>query len=388
MKLEYLTGLRGMAAVGVVMYHVFFIFLPAAIVENNAVHHLSGNIENVLVSLPQFFYNGNFAVCIFFVLSGFVLSFRFWQQRDSGLLSMAACKRYIRLTGPVIASVLLAYILLRSGYIYNHEIAKAASSVPLVNEMYSFAPGLVDALKEAFWGVYFSYNQVESYNPVLWTMEIELKGSFLSLAFLALFGKVRYRGVIYVIFAAVCLKTYYLAFVLGLLLSDLVYSTEGRLYWQCLHRYKWFNRIVSFLALYLGSYTLEGHHIFFEMIFFKFFNRMHFDSVAFYHIVGSALLVYAVLQLQGLQKFFSWAIWEVLGKYSFAIYLVHIPILCSVGGSIFLYFMQHGYSYGGSVLAGVGCCLPIIALASIGMDIYVDRPSRRAAICIYEKLKG
>ncbi|WP_019915138.1 acyltransferase family protein [Paenibacillus sp. HW567] len=76
-KLLYLNGLRGVAALVVVFSHYTLSFFPA-------LH--TGNTSDVYNSFELFvsgsplnvFYNGSFAVFIFFILSGFVLSYKYW----------------------------------------------------------------------------------------------------------------------------------------------------------------------------------------------------------------------------------------------------------------------------------------------------------------------
>ena len=132
MRLVYLDGMRGLFALSVVVYHLFFLFLPAAVTGNPEAMHLSGPWERILAGLPQFLYNGNCSVCVFFVLSGFVLSCRFWEKRETSLLTSAALRRYLRLTFPALASILLAYLLMKAGWMRTQEFFPVAQSIDVV----------------------------------------------------------------------------------------------------------------------------------------------------------------------------------------------------------------------------------------------------------------
>ena len=101
MRIDYIDGLRGFFALLVVYIHYSAFFYT---------------------TLPNGFYNSCMMVCGFFILSGFVLSYRFWQNREIKFLTSAALRRYVRLTVAPLISILIAYLLLRFGLIFNHEI--------------------------------------------------------------------------------------------------------------------------------------------------------------------------------------------------------------------------------------------------------------------------
>ena len=92
-KLKFLDGVRGLAALIVVIHHYILAFFPAMFFGNSKINHFAGEHEYSTSPL-QLFYNGSFAVCIFFVLSGFVLSIKYLQTQDNKLLGEYALKRY------------------------------------------------------------------------------------------------------------------------------------------------------------------------------------------------------------------------------------------------------------------------------------------------------
>lgn len=379
MRLAYLDGLRGIFSLSVVAYHIFFIFLPSAVTGDPNTAHLSWNGEHILSRLPQFLYNGNCGVCVFFVLSGFVLSCRFWDRREMSLLASAALRRYIRLTAPALASIFLAYLLMKAGLMRTEGIFPVAHSFPLVGEIYRFPANFLAAVKEGCWGIYFGYDQVHSYNPVLWTMEVEMKGSFLSFAFLALFGTFRRRWFFYLVLCLLFWKTYYLSFVLGLALSDLACSSEGRNLRQRLGAWKAASWGVLGMGILMSSYVADGRHRVFRWMNLPYFASHQVDSEALYHILGAAFLVYAVLQMPFLRRILAERHLALLGKYSFALYLVHAPLLCSLGGAVFLHFLGDGSGYGVSLSLAVLACLPVMALLTYAMHRMVEKPANALA---------
>jgi peptidoglycan/LPS O-acetylase OafA/YrhL len=93
-RITYLDGLRGLACLQVLFYH-FQIFIP-------------------MVNLG-FMANGQCAVSLFFVLSGFVLTFSFENARVPAATKLLL--RWVRLGLPAIASICVAagVILLLGG---------------------------------------------------------------------------------------------------------------------------------------------------------------------------------------------------------------------------------------------------------------------------------
>ena len=103
-RFQELDGLRGVAALIVVVFHVMSAFVPAWVPDQSeAVPWWADSPLAVL-------YNGTFAVPVFFVLSGFVLAQASLLPRKHLWLDLAL--RYLRLALPATASVLLACGLL------------------------------------------------------------------------------------------------------------------------------------------------------------------------------------------------------------------------------------------------------------------------------------
>jgi peptidoglycan/LPS O-acetylase OafA/YrhL len=79
-----LDGLRGLASLNVALSHFFGAFLPT-VLHSNYPNVFHGGLENAYTDiigspLATIFFNGHFAVLLFFVLSGYVLSLPYYHN--------------------------------------------------------------------------------------------------------------------------------------------------------------------------------------------------------------------------------------------------------------------------------------------------------------------
>ena len=206
-RLRFLDGLRGWAAVVVLLHHVFIDGLPA-----------NGLMADRILWAKVFFLNGPLAVCVFFVISGFSLSIRYLDGGDGGALTRIASGRYLRLALPILAICAITHALLLLGI-----IPPAAQRPPPLDAFLTFAPTLQHLLSFSLLKVFVAYSGAETYDPPLWTMSYELYGSFLVFTVVALLRRSQLRtlmlGVLFVALAAV--QSFLALFVAGILIADL-----------------------------------------------------------------------------------------------------------------------------------------------------------------------
>lgn len=110
-KLLYIEGIRGVACFMVVLSHLALVFYPG-LHEKDLI---TNGIQQYIFDSPlPFFYSGTAAVYIFFVLSGYVLTFGIMKNKDIlASISMMTIRRYFRLAPPVVASCILAYAAMK-----------------------------------------------------------------------------------------------------------------------------------------------------------------------------------------------------------------------------------------------------------------------------------
>ena len=397
-KLLELEGLRGIAALVVLVSHLRLTFCVDF--DNRLQDHLvalPNLLSKFIQSVVEALYDGNFAVWIFWVMSAFVLSLRplsltsstatqalFKKSTSRGTtqpnntspfesgihdyLATASLRRYPRLLIPVIASVLFAYFLHAWGLMYNTKLATffgPGYQDGWLNLLYQIEPSFGGALKTAVWDTFFSYQHQTSYNTVLWSIEMELYGSFFLFGFLALIGTARWRPLAYLIAWAVIwgLKLHELnAFVAGIVLCD-GFLNRNRLVnllspgWQSILTRIRQSRGVSFFVLFI---LLVG------------IGQPNYYGVM--HLLMAVMLAFWVLFSQPIRRILSNPIPVFLGKISFGLYLCHLPLICSLTGWFYLSFMRNANPF---IAAGVSSVITLIVSLLVGYAFYrlVDRPS-------------
>jgi peptidoglycan/LPS O-acetylase OafA/YrhL len=326
----YLEAARGLAALAVVGSHAKLAFFP----EHAGVFDTLPK-DDLWTGSPLFvLVNGTGAVVLFFVLSGFVLTQRALAERDHLLLIRNTIKRYPRLVLPILVSILLSCALFMSG-LYFHEAAAAVTQSPWLATFASAGepqiPSWWNAFREGLWDVYWQPHSY--YNSSLWTMYYEFAGSLMVLgaAFLVLLlWRVAERPFAWIIPITLCVATgaspWFLSFAAGFALA-MAFSTaagvrQSRAVWQ--------NHVLMGMGLYcLGYLQPEGIYSWLRGL-----NSLHVN------LFGACLLIFALLCYRAPNGLTS-RVARFLGELSFPVYLVHVPILCSVVSWLFSVFASH-----------------------------------------------
>ena len=206
-RFRFLDGLRGRAAVVVLLHHLFIDGLPA-----------NSFMADRALWAKVFFLNGTLAVSVFFVISGFSLSIRYLETGDGRALGRIAAGRYLRLALPIFAICAVTYVLLVSGL-----IPPAGQRPSPLDQFLRFTPSVDGLLGFSLLKVFVAYSGAESYDPPLWTMTYEFFGSFIVFALVAHLRPSRLRtlllAVLFLLLTA--LQTYFALFVAGILIADL-----------------------------------------------------------------------------------------------------------------------------------------------------------------------
>jgi peptidoglycan/LPS O-acetylase OafA/YrhL len=304
-----LDGLRGIAALSVVLFHFFSAYVPKLLPEQVPDPWRGSDTPFAI------FYNGGFAVSVFFVLSGFVIANSASKRHLPILFNLLS--RYFRLAVPVLAGTLFGWALLA---LSPNTVAqlKAAENHAWLNWVYDGQePGLLWAIEDGLAGVFIHGNSM--FDNVLWTMKIELLGS---LAIYLLYGLVGTRHRVLVLIAAGFLsviglrKPEFAAFAIGALMREAYVGDRlsSRLVWP------------AFAFGILFGAMMEGYG---DRLGLGHLPRMLAlgEPHQVWHVIAATAILYSVLMSSGLKRVLSAKPARFLGDISFGLYLIHVPLL-------------------------------------------------------------
>jgi peptidoglycan/LPS O-acetylase OafA/YrhL len=329
-KLAELDGLRGVAALVVVLWHFAFAFLPARIGIVPDFDPAAG-----LVGSPAFaLIDGPGAVMLFFVLSGYVLPLGYFRSGRAETVLIAVAKRWFRLIGLTVTAAVVSYLLFRFGLYHYRE----AASITQSNWLRGFGggdiggqlqPSLADAVLE---GAVFAFvRNADIYDPVLWTMRDELFGSLLTLGLGLLIWRRRTpvaAGVLVIAAAATQPVDPRLgAFVCGLALSWA--NARGMLSIP-----RWAAPACLIAGVILFGY-LEPRGLYAPFGVLQDHSSWRYDRI-WLHTIGGVLLIIGLLGSDRAGRLLASTSGRLLGRLSFPVYLFHFPLLCSLSCWLFL----------------------------------------------------
>jgi peptidoglycan/LPS O-acetylase OafA/YrhL len=322
---------------------------------------------------------GSFSVAIFFVLSGFVLSVGFFAKRDDGVIKRLASKRYLRLMLPALAAILLAYIIMQLGLDTWRAQTAAITHSSWLTTLWPQTPNFFEAVKQGVYGIFVSGGS--TYNPVLWTVKLELIGSFIVFGVALLFSNSKYRWFVYLTLGYLFFTTWYLGFIVGMVIADLVVNKKKYL------------EVIPAWALIMGAMAGVGlgafpptnlKHTLFESILIP--GLTQDQNMSLYLTVGATLVILATILVSRLKQFFSHKRIAVLGKYTFALYLIHMPILFTVGAGVFVASYRFGLHE--AVVISMFITLLVLIPAVYLFERYIDAPSIKLSSYIADIYNG
>ncbi len=325
-RLLYLDGMRGVAALLVVCNHAI-IAVDSALQSGQLPDSRNG--WDIWLSGTPFFpfdNTGNLAVCMFFILSGDVLTQSYLNTRHSWPALVA--KRYVRLFIPMLAGCLAAWALLALHMMGNTHAGQLTHAGWLTAQ-FQQTPDFLAALWEPVRLLAFQHVPIsETYDSSLWTMPIEAAGS---LILITLFSLCRHRralaGLVLAALAVGLHGGYLCLFCLGGLWRLAGVQRAILCRWR---------RIMPLLlaGLWLGTMPYSPAR-------WGIYNHMAdatarwltkggiwaFSAPGAFHAAGAVLIMATLGLAPRLQQVLAqpWACY--LGRISFVMYIFHVPCL-------------------------------------------------------------
>jgi peptidoglycan/LPS O-acetylase OafA/YrhL len=383
-KINYLEGIRGIAALMVVGHHFMLAFYPGAYDGNPARAHL-GDWDRWYYESPlNVLTNGNFCVTIFYVLSGFVLSRKYWLERNFSIVSSSALRRYFRLIIPVGFVLFLSFLCLQFSAYKHVEVAKLSSSEWWLGTLWPMDSSFTTFLRYLFIDVMFRGSG--DYVTSMWTMKTELFGSFLVFGLLGLIHIIKRPFIILtacLVLLFLAKEFYYTGFVIGIILNALVpsaghqsgfLSTEqnGKRMVKAL-----LLAVLVFAGLILGSYPSWKN--FAPFGFWKFVydlpnakSILNEDHYIWIHTIGATLVIAAAMLSRTIQRVLASRLFIFLGLISFSLYLLHPLVLGAMACPLFLK-LHEGLGYNTAALIAFGVMMAVTFILSWLMAISVDK---------------
>ena len=165
-RLEWLDGLRGVAALAVLVYHIFEAMAFSQNLEIERMAQMAG-VEPQLTD--QHFFHGFLAVDFFFILSGFVMGYAYdgrWKKMSVGQFF---CRRLIRLHPMVVAGTLVGVVAFCLQGCVKWDGTQVSLSVLMLGTLLTLfmlpSPTALDvrgntesfSLNGPFWSLFFEY---------------------------------------------------------------------------------------------------------------------------------------------------------------------------------------------------------------------------------------
>lgn len=309
-KILCFEGIRALACIGVFLCHYKGSFFP----NSEIVAKLSKTPLNIM-------FTGNTFVRILFVLSGFVLSYKFISSDniDQSSITSNAVKRYFRLMPAVLVTDLAVYLLMKFGLLFNQETAVLTHSESFLGQFNTFVPQFRQCLKEGLWGNLFA--GTSAFVGPMWTMMYEMYGALLVFAVLSVLQKKGLRYIFYVVFIGM-FKNYFVYFILGMFICELYCDRKLNNLWCALKKHSLILTLVFFGSLYYIAIVYD----------------MDTSRLKYWLFSLMLLLMFLSLVLSDwMNKICDIYIIKTLGRLSFAIYLVHWPIIESFSCAYYMY---------------------------------------------------
>ena len=351
----FLDGLRGIAALFVLIQHYIGTFD-----ENVHEHGFGENGNYYFAGLPFVriaFSGGSAAVAVFFVLSGYVLSVSPLRlvrdgKHDAAVLNLfsAVIRRPFRLYIPTLGVTLAVAILMHAPFGLMAEVLWPPPQESLLAELGHWVSESVK-----FFNPFRTHGSNQAWYPyslVVWTIPIELKGSMLIYVLTAIYAlsdlSLRASLCLLAVSVFTLLQLGYwtmACFISGLILAMLDVDSMDTTFLSR-HLTLRAQAALRLLAFVVGYYLLcqPAHagspeyslgtpgwkHL--TMLTPRAYDKDQYYR--YWHSWGALFLVYSALRLSFVQTFLNTRPLRYLGKVSFMLYLVHLPILAMLGGRV------------------------------------------------------
>jgi peptidoglycan/LPS O-acetylase OafA/YrhL len=395
-RMAWLDGLRGVAATQVVLLHYASAFLPAIGLRDAKVVHF--HWENAFIYTPLFLpFDGYSAVYIFFVLSGVALTYSFADTPYA--LPSSVIRRIIRLGLPMMGGILLGvgwFSLWPDVHIPASHLSGSVWLAVLGPDRITLATiahqigleGLLSGYEEfsvlssAIRKTLGLTSLFHSFVPPLWTLHVELVGSLLILALVALRQAIgrRLHLILCLMLIISLLSSMLFLFVVGHVAADWLRTPADRRSNLLLG--------AGLLALGILLCTTDPIPIVFRLSGWfptPLVGRREPPILA-QSMYGAAATFFGLACLPWLQLTLTQPLFQRLGKISFSLYLTHFPIVITVASAAFCLLSPKLPYFAIVLIVMTAGCLASLLMA-FSFEFLVDRQAIRLSRLVFNKLR-
>jgi peptidoglycan/LPS O-acetylase OafA/YrhL len=329
-KLYELEALRGIAA-AIVLFHHFLLLVAPRLHGRNFPDDPIALVRTPLYGLV----NGSAAVAVFFVLSGFVLTVHAMERHDWRQILIGVVKRWPRLVPLVVIVNILSAIFFLLG-LYPDSTWFNLGRYARLSGAEQGASVVTGALTEGIFSTFF--HKKSDFNSALWTMHYELFGSFaayataLVLIFQRSFLRAMAIGGAALLFTAIFTGEggiYYAMLVAGVLIARVYLEREVVARASTLLTPWRVPVVLGVAALVVVLFGYDGYSK--PVGFYSFMTPFSSPDIeAVVHGVAAVGILLLVLFCDPIRNRLAGPTAGLLGRLSFPVYLVHLPILLAL----------------------------------------------------------
>lgn len=379
----------------VILLHYFAAFLPVLARVGGSAHYAW---EGTIARSPLFaLIDGYSAVYLFFLLSGFVLAGSF--IRSKGSFSALLSKRFVRLFLPVCAAFVMSAVLValapdfRAASFARSQSAWGASLYHHVMPLHALVTdgGLMSMLFGYDGSSIFSALPMlpkaltslqisASVDPPLWTIHVEFWGSVLVLSLAFAYRRLP-EAVFWMLFVGVAFvvgTSHFFLFLIGFLaylFHQPQWRQKGRI-----------GAVLSAFLIVFGLYICTFKDVGAVTWAFSWLNSVtKFTAYSDFHWqseAGATLIFLGVLGNPWARSVFSNRLTLWLGKLSFSVYLLHFPILFTIGCAVFFACAPLPYAVAFALTLVTG------TLLTFGVAVIFERWIDRRAVALSKRITG
>jgi peptidoglycan/LPS O-acetylase OafA/YrhL len=344
-RLEYLDSLRGLASLSVFFSH----YVASYVLPNSILQWASKSPFSILR-------DGFAGVSLFFVLSGFVLSYKYFQKSDEYDLGRSIIPFYIGRISRI--CIPFTVILLISASLSKLLHLEAPNQIELdwIRNFWTDQPSWSQVMSQAF---LFVPAATQHLLPQDWTLTIELKVSML-MPFFTLIAIKNPFWLFFLVFLLIKNHWYFVHFALGILIARYFNLIQDKVR-KCSPVLK---MTIFAVAVFLYSFRFAG------------LMQTSEDVMWIITGLGASLIIILAIGSQFFQNFLQIPFLVYLGKISYSIYLVHFIILKTFCHFLFLEIFKLGIqSQSTAHLIVVPSALVVLIMTADLSYRFIERPA-------------